>query len=78
MVLYVEKDSENAAIVNEYMNYLVMANNPDITITEVEDLMVGARNTALAGTTVNNGKGIDVGYIDNEHNYQYQVIRLYK
>ena len=78
MVLYVEKDSENAAIVNEYMNYLVMANNPDITITEVEDLMVGARNTALAGTTVNNGKGIDVGYIDNDDNYQYQVIRLYK
>ena len=78
MVLYVDKDSENAAIVNEYMNYLVMANNPDITITEVEDLMIGARNTALAGTTVNNGKGIDVGYIDNEDNYQYQVIRLYK
>lgn len=36
------------------------------------------RNSASVGTTVNNGKGIDVGYVDNEDNYQYQVIRLYE
>lgn len=28
--------------------------------------------------TVNNGKGIDIGYVDNDDNYQYQVIRLYE
>ena len=78
MVLYVEKNSEYESNVNEYMEYLIKANNSDITLEEVNELMTEAKNSASNGTTVNNGKGIDVGYIDNEDNYQYQVIRLYE
>ena len=78
MVLYVEKNSEYESNVNEYMEYLIKANNSDITTEEVNELMTEAKNSASAGTTVNNGKGIDIGYIDNEDNYQYQVIRLYE
>ncbi len=78
MVLYVEKNSEYESNVSEYMEYLIKANNPDITTEEINSLIVAAKNSASYGTTVNNGKGIDVGYIENEDNYQYQVIRLYK
>ena len=78
MVLYVEKDSEHASTTNEYMKYLIQANNSDITDSEVNELMELARDSADEGKTVNNGKGIDVGYVDSADNYQYQVIRLYK
>lgn len=78
MVLYVEKNSEFESSTNEYMEYLIKANNSEITSEEVNDLIVEAKNAASSGKTVNNGKGIDIGYIDNEDNYQYQVIRLYE
>ena len=58
--------------------YLIKANNPDITDEEITSLLTEAKNAADSGKTVNNGKGIDIGYIDNEDNYQYQVIRLYE
>ena len=77
MVLYVKKDSEYASDVNDYMEHLIKANNSDITVEEVAELIKKAKESALSGKTVNNGKGIDIGYIENEDNYQYQVIRLY-
>lgn len=77
MVLYVEKNSEYEANANEYLHYLIKANNPDITTEEINELLTEAKNSASSGKTVNNGKGIDIGYVDNEDNYQYQVIRLY-
>lgn len=73
-----EKNSEYESNVNEYMEYLIKANNPDITAEEVDSLITEAKNSASSDKTVNNGKGIDVGYVDNEDNYQYQVIRLYE
>ncbi len=78
MVLYVLKNSENESSVNEYLEYLIKANNSDITTEEVNDLIIEAKDFAESGKTVNNGKGIDIGYIDNNDNYQYQVIRLYE
>ena len=77
MVLYVEKNSEDEANANEQLHYLIKANNPDITTEEINELLTEAKNSASSGKTVNNGKGIDIGYVDNEDNYQYQVIRLY-
>ena len=77
MVLYVEKNSEYESNANEYLQYLIKANNPDITSEEINELLTEAKNSASSGKTVNNGKGIDIGYVDNEDNYQYQVIRLY-
>ena len=78
MVLYVEKNSEYESTTNEYLEYLIKANNQDITTEEVNALITEAKNSASTGKTVNNGKGIDIGYIDNDDNYQYQVIRLYE
>ena len=67
-----------ASYTNEYLEYLIKANNPDITTEEVSELIAGAIDSADAGTTVNNGKGIDIGYVEDEETYQYQVIRLYE
>ena len=78
MILYVEKSSENESSINEYLEYLIKANNSNITTEEVNDLIIEAKDFAESGKTVNNGKGIDIGYIDNNDNYQYQVIRLYE
>lgn len=78
MVLYVEKNSEYESSVNEYLEHLIQANNKDITSTEVSELVSNAIDSTDEGTTANNGKGISIGYIDNEDNYQYQVIRLYE
>ena len=60
------------------VSYLIQANNSDITDSEVNELMELARDSVDEGKTVNNGKGIDVGYVDSADNYQYQVIRLYE
>ena len=38
--------------------------------------MTEAKNSAASGKTVNDGKKIDLGYVGNDDNYQYQVIRL--
>ncbi len=78
MVLYVEKNSEYTSTTNEYLEYLIKANNPEITTEEVNSLITEAKNSASSGKTVNNGKGIDIGYVENEDSYQYQVIRLYQ
>lgn len=40
--------------------------------------MIEAKNSAASGKTVNDGKKIDLGYVGNDDNYQYQVIRLYE
>lgn len=41
--------------------------------------MTEAENSAASGKTVNDGKKkIDLGYVGNDDNYQYQVIRLYE
>ena len=68
---------QHDANANEYLQYLIKANNPGITSVEIIELLTEAKNSASSGKTVKNGKGIDIGYVDNEDNYQYQVIRLY-
>lgn len=78
MVLYVEKNTEFMDYTDEYLEHLIIANNPDITSTEASELVSGAIDSASAGTTVNNGKGIDIGYVEDGETYQYQVIRLYE
>ena len=40
--------------------------------------MTEAKNSVALGKTVNDGKKIDLGYVGNDNNYQYQVIRLYE
>lgn len=78
MVLYVEKDNENEAMVPDYLKALIQANNDAITDDEVEKLLTEAKSKSSTGETSNNGKGISIGYIENDDNDQYQVIRLYE
>ena len=78
MVLYVEKGNENEAMVPDYLKALIQANNDTITDDEVEKLLTEAKKKSSTGETSNNGKGISIGYIENDDNYQYQVIRLYE
>lgn len=78
MVLYAEKNTEFMDYTNEYIEHLIVANNPDITTEEIKDLISEAKNSASSGKTVNNSKGIDIGYVENEETYQYQVIRRYE
>ena len=75
MVIYVEKGSEFASDATKYLEYLIKANNPEITTDEINELVDQAKKTAN-DTTANNGKGIDIGYVEDEETIQYQVIRL--
>lgn len=78
MFLFVDKGSQYEANVEEYVKYLIKANNGSITDEEINTLLEKAKQLAPSGKTSNNGKGISIGYIDNTDNIQYQVIRLYK
>lgn len=73
---YKEKADEQMAL--EYVKHLIKANNNNITDEEVEKLIKEGKELAPSGKTANNGKGISVGILEKEDNYQYQVIRLYK
>lgn len=78
MTIYVKKSSEYANDSLEYAKYLIKANNSEITDTEIDTLIKEAKEKAASGTTANNGKGISVGYVEDDESYQYQVKRLYK
>lgn len=78
MFLFVDKGSQYEANAEEYVKYLIKANNGSITDEEINTLLEKAKQLAPSGETSNNGKGISIGYIDNTDNIQYQVIRLYK
>lgn len=78
MLIFATKGSEYEDEAMEYVRHLIKANNSNITDAEIETLLEEAREKSSDGITANNGKGISIGYIENEDNYQYQVIRLYE
>lgn len=78
MALYVDKTSQYASDSLEYAKHLIKANNSEITDAEIDTLLADAKASAADQKTANNGKGISVGYIETDEDYQYQVIRLYK
>lgn len=78
MFLFVDKGGQYESNAEEYVKYLIKANNGSITDEEINTLLEEAKQSATSGETSNNGKGISIGYIDNADNVQYQVIRLYK
>ena len=78
MFLFVDKGSQYEANSEEYVKYLIKANNESITDEEINTLLEEAKQSGASGETSNNGKGISIGYIDNVDNIQYQVIRLYE
>ncbi len=78
MLLYVNKTSEYESDAISYIKYLIKANNKQITDTEIDTLLEDVRTKANSGKIANNGKGISIGYTENDEVYQYQVLRLYK
>ena len=78
MFLFVDKGGQYETDAEEYVKHLIKANNESITDEEINTLLEEAKQSAPAGETSNNGKGISIGYIDNTDNIQYQVIRLYE
>ena len=78
MFLFVDKGSQYESNAEEYVKYLIKANNENITDEEISTLLEKAKQLAPSSETSNNGKGISIAYIDNTDNIQYQVIRLYK
>lgn len=61
-----------------YAKHLIKANYNEATDTEIDALLEEAKANLTTGKTVYNGKGISVGYLDNNDYYQYQVLRFYK
>lgn len=78
MLLYADKNSEYQSDTISYAKYLIKANNGQITDSEIDALLEDARTKPNSGKTANNGKGISIGYTENDEAYQYQVLRLYK
>ena len=77
-LLYVNKTGEYESDVASYVKHLIKANNNQITDSEIDTLLKEAKTKPNSGEAANNGKGISVGYTENEEKYQYQVLRLYK
>jgi len=77
-LLYVDKTGEYEDNATSYIKYLIRANNNQITDSEIDTLLEDAKTKLNSGKTANNGKGISIGYTENEEVYQYQVLRLYK
>ena len=61
-----------------YAKHLIKANYNEATDTEIDALLEKAKANSTTGKTVYKGKGISVGYLDNNDYYQYQVLRFYK
>ena len=77
-LLYVDKTSKYGSDAISYIKHLIKANNSEITDSEIDTLLEDAKTKTNFGKTANNGKGISIGYTENDEAYQYQVLRLYK
>ena len=78
MLIYVDKTSKHKDDAIVYAKHLIKANYNEATETEIDTLLEEAKNKSTAGKTAYNGKGISVGYLDDNDYYQYQVLRFYK
>ena len=76
--IYTTKDSQPEEASIEYIKFLIKANNENVTDEEIDNLLEEAKELSSSKTNAICGKGITIGYIENEDNYQYQVVRLYE
>ena len=78
MLIYVDKTSKYGDDALTYAKHLIKANYNEATENEINTLLEEAKTKSTTGKTAYNGKGISVGYLDNNDYYQYQVLRFYK
>lgn len=76
--IYFKKENYDEDTATKYAKCLIKANNYDLSDEEIANLIKEAKEISSTKKTSNNGKGISVGFLENENNYVYQVIRLYK
>ena len=77
-LLYVDKTGEYEDNATSYIKYLIRANNNQITDSEIDTLLEDAKTKPNSGKPANNGKGISIGYTENDEVNKYHVLRLYK
>ncbi len=78
MTIFVENGAEYEKDAINYVKYLLKANYNQFSDKEMDSLIEDAKKVASKDEMANNGKGISVGFNENEGNYQYLVQRLYK
>ena len=78
MLIYVDKTSKYDDDALTYAKHLIKANYNEATEDEINTLLKEAKTKSTTGKTAYNGKGISVGYFDNNDYYQYQALRFYK
>ena len=78
MLIYVNKTTKYGDAAIAYAKHLIKANYNDATDASIAALLEKAKTKSSTGKTAYNGKGISVGYLDNNDYYQYQVLRFYK
>ena len=78
MLIHVNKTSKYDSDAIEYAKHLIKANYNEATEEEIDALLEESKTKSTTGKTAYNGKGISVGYLDNNDYYQYQVLRFYK
>lgn len=78
MFLYVDKNCEYMELVPDFIDHMIKANNSEITDEEIDSLVSEAKELSREKQTSNNGKGISIGYVETDSNYEYQVIRVYE
>ncbi len=78
MLIYVDKTSKYGDDALTYVKHLIKANYNEATEDEINTLLEEAKTKSTTDKTASNGKGISVGYLDNNDYYQYQVLRFYK
>ena len=78
MLIYVDKTSKYGDDALTYAKHLIKANYNEATEDEINTLLDEAKTNSTTGKTAYNGKGISVGYLNNNDYYQYQVLRFYK
>ena len=66
MLLYVDKTSKYETDAISYTKHLIKANNNQITDSEIETLLEDVKSKPNSGETSNNGKGISIGYTEND------------
>lgn len=78
MLIYADKAGKYESDALLYAKYLIKANNSQITDSEIDTLLEEAKAKSDTDKTANNGKGISIGYSENNETYLYRVVRLYR
>lgn len=76
--VYFDKKDYNEDAATKYVKCLIKANDNELTDEQINELLEQARDGEPEGKTGNIGTGISVGMYEDDEDYIYEVIRLYR